>query len=177
MTKMRDLSGQKFSRLTVIELAGKAANKNMLWKCLCECGNETVVASSNIVRGVTRSCGCLKIERQREANIKHGQHGSGAQKSWMSMRQRCLNPNTPAYSSYGGRGITICQRWDSFKNFLADMGPRPDGLELDRIDVNGNYEPANCRWATPLQQGRNQRKTRFAAINGITKPLTEWAEQ
>lgn len=176
MSKMRDLSGQKFGRLSVLNLAGKAKNKNMLWKCLCECGKETVVASSNLVRGVTRSCGCFRTEREREANTKHGQHGTGAHKSWMSMRQRCRNPNCPAFHSYGGRGITICERWDKFENFFADMGPRPDGLELDRIDVNGNYEPSNCRWATQLQQGRNQRKTRFATINGTTKPLTEWAE-
>jgi len=177
MTRMRDLSGQKFGRLTVIELAGKASNKNMLWKCSCECGNSSVVASSNLVRGVTRSCGCLKAEREREANIKHGQYGTGAHKSWMSMRQRCLNHRCPAFKNYGGRGIKICARWESFENFFADMGHRPDGMELDRINVDGDYEPGNCRWATTLQQGRNQRKTRFATINGVTKPVTEWAQE
>lgn len=175
--KMRDLSGQKFGRLTVIELAVKAANKRPHWKCLCECGNETVASSNNIVRGVTRSCGCFKIERQREGNIKHGQYGTGAHTSWMSMRQRCLNPNNPAFKSYGGRGISICERWELFENFYSDMGQRPPGLEIDRIEVNGNYEPGNCRWATVLEQGRNQRKTRFVTINGVTKCMSEWISE
>lgn len=176
MTRMRNLSGQRFGRLIAREISGRAANKNILWVCDCDCGETTVAASSNLIRGVTQSCGCFKHERCREAGTKHGQHGTGAHSSWMSMRQRCLNPKNPAFPSYGGRGISICDRWESFENFFADMGPRPDGLELDRIDVNGNYEPTNCRWASILQQARNQRKTRFATINGVTKPLVEWAE-
>lgn len=176
MTKMVDLTSKRFGRLVALEVAGVNKSKNKVWRCACDCGAITIASSSNLIRGVTTSCGCYKAERQREANIRHGQHGTGAHTSWMSMRQRCLNPKCPAFPSYGGRGITICPRWDRFENFLDDMGQRPHGLELDRIDVNGNYEPSNCRWATQLQQGRNQRKTRFATINGATKPLTEWAD-
>lgn len=174
---MRDLAGKRFGRLAAIEAAGKNRQKNYVWRCLCDCGHEVVVSSSNLIRGNTQSCGCLANELTRAAMTTHGLNGTGAHKSWMSMRQRCLNPKNRAFPSYGGRGIKICPQWDSFATFFADMGDRPPGLELDRIDVNGHYEPGNCRWATPLQQGRNQRKTRMVTMNGVTKALTEWAEE
>lgn len=114
--------------------------------------------------------------------IKHGhspKHGklSPTYQSWSAMKQRCLNPNSADYFRYGGRGIQICDSWREFEAFLRDMGERPEGATLDRVDVNGNYEPGNCRWATCKQQGRNRRDNRLLAYNGKTQTLTEWAEE
>ena len=130
------------------------------WLCRCECGAEWTVAASSLTRGLSRSCGCLR--RRQAWNYQHGESGhsfySVEYNAWMHMRQRCSNPNYHAYARYGGRGIKVCDRWlNSFEAFLADMGRRPSGRRsLDRIDNNGNYEPSNCRWATPVQQIRNR---------------------
>lgn len=174
--KSIDLSGHRFGRLVAIEISGKNNSGGKTWRCICDCGEISLVNSDNLRRGVTKSCGCLKQERQRDANIKHGMYGSGAHQSWMSMRQRCLNSKNRAYKNYGGRGILICKEWDSFAVFHKDMGDRPVGFEIDRINPNGNYEPMNCRWSTPLEQSRNQRKTIWVEINGVRKNLSEWAE-
>lgn len=133
--------------------------------CNCQCGVTVTVRASSLRSGLTVSCGCRQREVASESgrnSATHGMDGTPTYKAWGSMKQRCLNPNHEFYRHYGGRGITICERWlSSFENFLADMGVRPDGLTLDRIDNNGNYEPGNCQWATRHQQNSNRRSSRI----------------
>jgi hypothetical protein len=160
-------TGERVGRLTVIEIA-KLTDQGRFYRCACDCGGEIIVRGASLVRGNTRSCGCLRSEktgeRARVLNRTHG-HTIGGKttptfNSWASMRDRCGRPAAPAYPNYGGRGITVCDRWaTSFENFLADMGERPEGTTLDRIDPLGNYEPGNCCWSTPTEQARNRRKT------------------
>jgi hypothetical protein len=150
----------------VVEVA-KLTEQGRFYLCRCDCGNEATVRGASLARGNTRSCGCLRREATAamgKARATHG-HTVGHKptptfNSWSSMRDRCNRVTGPNYANYGGRGITVCDRWvDSFENFLADMGERPVGTSLDRIDPFGNYEPGNCQWSTPTAQARNRRKT------------------
>ena len=162
MPNFIDLTGQRFGRLTVLDISHRL-NRRIIWRCICDCGKETRTATiADLRSGNTRSCGCLSREISSRVNLKHG-HTSGGKwsptfRSWADMRTRCFNPNIKKFKNHGGRGITICDRWDDFQNFLSDMGERPSGLTLDRIDNDGNYEPGNCRWATWSQQNKNRRK-------------------
>jgi hypothetical protein len=163
-----DLTGKRFGRLIAIrhvEFWGRAA----VWLCKCDCGRAKKIRSSFLRRGVTRSCGCLMKEAsEQRARHQFTKHGHTAQnsvtreyRSWNSMTVRCTNPKAKEFSRYGGAGIKICKRWGSFKNFLADMGPRPIGKTLDRYpNPYGDYKPSNCRWATLSEQQHNRRTTR-----------------
>jgi hypothetical protein len=145
-----DIIGQTFTRLTVEAVVGKDLYGHKLVSCSCSCGGHIEVRASDVRRGTTKSCGCLKEG--------HGLTDSPTYTSWRAMKGRCLNENASNYDNYGGRGIRICDRWLNFESFLLDMGHRPKGKTLDRIDPDGNYEPSNCRWATAKQQANNQRR-------------------
>lgn len=182
LERFHDLTGQAFGRLTVIERApnkGTGAETRAMWRCVCECGGESVIACHTLKGGNTRSCGCLRVEtgvKNGKARRTHGMKNTQAWVCWMSMGQRCRNKNRDDFHNYGGRGITICDRWESFENFLQDMGQPPAGMSIERNDVNGNYEPSNCRWATPIEQGRNRRNNRLILIDGVEAPLSAWCE-
>lgn len=178
------LVGQQFGRLTVeSEFPHKGRS---WWNCYCNpdfkgCGTRLVVCGTSLVRGTTQSCGCLMIERGREANTIHGLWHSPTQNSYHCMLSRCLDPKDKFFHRYGGLGITICDRWlgpNGFKNFVEDMGIAPSGMTIDRYPVRtGNYEPSNCRWATQLQQQRGRSNNHYVTIGEETYCLSEWCER
>lgn len=150
-----DLTGQVFSRLTVLEFAG-LRHRQSRWLCACSCGKEKTVFGGNLKSGATRSCGCLIAETVGNRSRKHGLSKTPEYKVWRAMFQRCEDRSSKSYRRYGGRGISICGRWRTFENFLADMGKRPSKTHsIDRVNNDGNYEPSNCRWATRKQQYEN----------------------
>ncbi|WJQ12788.1 hypothetical protein QT238_11410 [Geobacillus stearothermophilus] len=181
MGKREDLTGQRFGQLLVIDYAGlDTSRKRALWKCRCDCGNEVVVRKDSLKRGATKSCGCLNriIQQQfKEKATTHGLSSHRLYRIWLHMKNRCENPKEAGYELYGGRGITVCERWLDFENFAKDMLPSYEKhvalygekrTTIDRIDPDGDYEPSNCRWATPQVQANNTRKhkqQRIVAIN------------
>lgn len=185
MKKINNLEGQTFGKLTVLRLSDDYLKGQARWLCQCECGNATVVFASNLGRGHTTSCGCHKKSNYKTMNLAHGATAGklgkkneypSTYKIWCLMRQRCLNRRSKAYRWYGARGIAICDRWDDYANFVLDMGHRPDGHSLDRIDNGGPYSPENCRWATRTEQARNKRNNHLLTYNGETRSIAEWAE-
>lgn len=157
MGTIKNLTGQKFGRLTVIRQDGVSAHKKALWLCSCDCGKFKTVIGGNLKSGITTSCGCFNLE-----NItKHGDHKTAFYRSWQDIHTRCKSPKCAEYKNYGGRGISVCPEWGDYMQFKKDMlSTYQKGLTLDRIDVNGNYEPNNCKWSTVKEQNRNRRNNR-----------------
>jgi len=172
MGKRIDLNGRRFGRLTIIADAKVKRGGHTAWQCQCDCGNNTIVRGDSLMSGKTQSCGCQRLE----AITSHGMKHSSTYRSWSDMKSRCNDPNTLDYKRYGGRGIKVCDRWNAFQLFYADMGEKPKGLSLERIDNNKGYSPDNCKWATRKEQSRNQRPNRMITYFGETKCLAEWAE-
>lgn len=176
--KLEILTGRVFGRLTVGECAGKKG-RFYRWHCTCECGTETVVFASALRHGVTKSCGCLKFDSK--PRLKHGESGrkrhSREYRIWAGMRARCLQPDNPNYQRYGARGISICDRWMEFQNFLKDMGRCPAGLSIDRINNDGNYEPGNCRWADKKTQALNRRSCHLVDTPYGKKTISQISEE
>lgn len=185
MPKPLDLSGKIFGRLIVLERTKVAGANNAMWLCRCDCGNETVAAAANLGR-TKFSCGCFKSESAR-ASLRvnrlarddlHGLSHTDEWKTWSKIRSGCYNPNIERYPYYGGKGIRVCDRWlNSFENFYSDMGRRPSKRHsIDRIDVDKDYEPSNCRWATPKEQARNTTRNAYVEIDGRNLCVQEWCE-
>ncbi len=173
MPSFIDLTGQRFGRLTVLK---RAENKGRFtrWLCLCDCGKTTISHSANLRGGQAFSCGCYRYDRVRQACKKHNGKGTRLYRIWKNMRSRCRNKSVTQYKDYGGRGISVCEEWNDYKAFQqwALLNGYQDNLSIDRIDVNGNYTPENCKWSTAKEQCRNKRSNHF--VRG--KTLIEWAE-
>jgi hypothetical protein len=168
-----DLQGKTFGRLRVISRAENSVKNEARWNCVCECGSMYVAVAGHLVRGALTSCGC----RQRLTRLSHGLAKHPLYRIWVNMLARCYNPKEESFQYYGGRGVTVCERWrESLQNFIDDMPERPRGWTIERIDTNGNYCPENCRWATPLEQTRNRRITIFATIGNERRSVGEWCK-
>lgn len=176
-----DLTGQKFNKLLVLEYV-YTKNGQIYWKCKCDCGNIKNIAGSHLRTGHTKSCGCLKkeiIKKRTEQQTKHGLRHTRIYETWVNMKTRCLNKNNKNYSNYGARGIKVCNEWkDDFMTFYnwAMKNGYTDDLTIDRIDVNGNYEPNNCRWVTMEKQNNNRRNNHVVLYKGESKTLEEWSK-
>lgn len=178
MGKFEDLTGKTFNRLTVIKRA-EVGKKEVYYLCKCTCGKEKIIRGKDLKYNKIKSCGCLNKEKTTERNTKHNLRHTRIYRIWLLMKNRCLNSKYYLFKNYGGRGITICNEWKndfmSFYNWAMNNG-YDEHLTIDRIDVNGNYEPFNCRWATKLQQQRNTTRLRKITYKNETHCISEWAE-
>ena len=179
--KLEDLSGKRFGHLVVIEKAERnPKSPSTRWCCLCDCGNKTFAYSFQLKNRKKMSCGCMRASQQRESVTTHGGRYTRLYRTWVNMKQRTGNPKHEAYPNYGGRGIRVCEEWISsferFRDWAISTGYNDD-LTIDRINVDGNYEPSNCRWITKAEQNRNQRSNVLIEYNGVQKTMSEWAAQ
>lgn len=181
MARYIDITGKRCGRLTVIREVGNDGRGEKKWLCKCDCGNETIVKSSKLRNGITRSCGCLQKEMRDNGNHKtHGMTNTKLYVIWCNMKKRCLSPGDIMYAHYGGRGITVCEEWQNdfcrFSEWSLTNGYK-EGLSIERIDVNGNYEPDNCKWITKTEQYLNRTDSHFITAFGKTKTIKEWADE
>lgn len=179
MSKIKDLKGEKFGFLEVVELSGERKHGRAVWICRCECGNVTKVTSPNLQNGSTISCGCYSKEILKKSRLKHGLYNTRLYNIYICMKERCYNQKATSYCNYGGRGISVCEEWLSdFMNFYnwAMLNGYSDDLTIDRIDSDGNYEPDNCRWATRKTQNNNTRKNRKIFYKDKLRTVSEISE-
>ena len=173
--RVKDETGNRYGELTVIEPVPDGSRR-MKWRCRCDCGNVVVVLGIQLRSGNNKSCGCRKFGRGH--GEAYGKDRTAEYQCWQDMFQRCYNPRSTGFHNYGGRGITVCDRWRSYEHFLADMGRRPSGKHsIDRRDNDGNYEPGNCRWAVKVEQDNNRRTNRLITFKGKRQSLTQWARE
>lgn len=171
-------AGNVYGRLTVLDYAGSNARNEAMWRCNCPCGREAYASGPKLRKGHTASCGCAAKEATTKRNTTHGMRDHELYWLWAGIKARCTNDKHSSHKYYGERGIEMCDRWaNDFTAFVQDMGPRPKGATIDRIDPNGNYEPGNCRWATRKEQANNKRTNRLITHNGKTQTIAEWAEE
>lgn len=178
--RVYSLFEKTFVRWTVVARAENTPGGQSRWLCRCLCGREKVVTGSVLTRGKSTSCGCLKREANIARSTKHGHATDGISPtyhSWSGMINRCTHPTHKNYNRYGGRGISVCERWMTFSNFLADMGEKPAGTSIERERNSGNYEPGNCVWASPTTQARNRTSNRLLTFAEQTKTIAGWAEE
>ena len=174
--KYRDISGNKFGRLTAIKPSGRTKAGAVIWECLCDCGTKKEVVSGSLINGDTKSCGCYG--KEHPSHLKHGGKGKRLYEIWKGMNERCNTATSCSYAHYGGRGIRVCEEWGDYPTFRdwSIANGYTDKLTIDRINNDGNYEPLNCRWSTMKQQARNTSRTVYATIFGVKKPFIEWCE-
>lgn len=176
----KDLTGTKFDRLIVIGLSHKASRNRRYWLCQCVCGNEKAIREDSLLGGSIKSCGCLAAEKARKNTAKHGMSRSRIYNVWQKMKMRCYNHKEKSFEHYGGRGISVCDEWkNSFQAFYdwAMSHGYEEHLTIDRIDVNGNYCPENCRWATMKEQQNNRRNNHIVIYNGRAQTIHQWADE
>lgn len=172
-----DLSGRRFGRWVVISKSGKRHNQTYWW-CRCDCGTLREVNPVSLKNARSTSCGCYKRELMKKRDVAHSKTHSVEYNTWTRMKNRCCNHKSSDYKHYGGRGIKVCDKWvNSFESFLADMGKRPKGMSIDRIDVNGDYCPENCRWADNITQMNNRTNNKYLTYKSQTKTMSEWARE
>ena len=176
---LHDLRGKRFGRLIVLDYYGISKKKQIFWKCICDCGNETIVKTADLNCGGKKSCGCYRRE-VGHSNYKYGARTNKLYHVWRGMKARCFNRNSPSYIHYGGRGITVCDEWandfEAFSSWAMSNGYQ-ENLSIDRIDVNGNYCPQNCRWATIEEQNNNKRSNFYITAKGKTQTLSQWCKE
>ncbi len=175
--KRIDLTGKKFNRLLVLGFSHLNNYGVLYWHVRCDCGNKRAVRGSSLKNGRTKSCGCFHKELISKMFSIHGMGEKSIYRLWNSMRQRCLNAQNPQYKNYGGRGITVCNRWAKFENFLEDMGEKPKRLTLERIDNNKGYSLKNCKWATRKEQSNNSRRNHILKYNNLSLTIAQWADK
>lgn len=168
--------GKKFGRLTIVGVNHKGTDRKFYYDCLCDCGNHCIVRGNSLTTGNTKSCGCMVKESK---NVKHGMKHTRLYGIWYGMRDRCNNENNPAYERYGGKGVSVCKAWDEFISFYkwSMSNGYNESLSIDRINVNGNYEPSNCRWATPKEQSDNKSSNIIIELNGKKQDLQQWCDE
>ena len=171
-----NLMGKRFGRLTAIEMVRKPGDASLYWACLCDCGGAKTARASRLLKGVTNSCGCYQKAMTSKANKTHGLSNNPTYHAWKNMKARCSKTALAGYANYGARGIKVCERWEgSFDLFRQDMGECPPGLSIERRDVNGDYEPSNCCWASTVEQANNTRRNRWIEHAGERKTMAQWA--
>jgi len=177
MGKPIDMTGQRYGRLSVIEMAGHNKHRQRLWRCVCDCGETTEVLGFLLRQEQTQSCGCLQREAIGNVNKKHGKSKSQIWSIHRSMMDRCYLRTSSAFKNYGGRGIAVCKRWHDFENFYADMGDKPKGMTLERVDNDGSYTPDNVRWASYKDQANNRRCNVVLEFQGRKQTMQQWSDE
>lgn len=176
----KDITGERYGRLIAVSSFSKkqAKGTRLFWNCKCDCGKETTVCGTSLRNGATKSCGCWNDESATMSNRKHGMSNTKEYESWANMIQRCTNKNNKSYKNYGGKGITVCERWMKAENFLSDMGPKPSPAHtIERVSNRGNYEPGNCVWETRKVQCNNKSNNTIVSFNGENLPIMMMGEK